>query len=200
MNITSPAAMTLMILHAVSLTSVAQDEPLNLNNTPCGCLHSIDSSSCFQCSPGEFISVSGQKPIRGMASIGDAQFFSGDLTDLTDLEVRGVQNESTSVSSSPGPAHMTFTPMERFIAWLLGMLMLPWMLASLLQCILRSESLLLHALLIASWMALVAGTGWYLWGHQNVLPFTFTAIPLLGTATPYFAFVCDRVDLLRYEK
>lgn len=197
MNITSPAALTLMILHAISLASVAQDEPLNHNNTPCGCLRPIDSSPCFQCSPGEFISVSGQRPIRGMASVGDAQFFSDDLTDLAG---RGVQNESTSVSGTPAPAHLAFKPMERFIAWLLGMLMLPWMLASLLQCVLRSESLLLNALLIASWMALVAGTGWYLWGHQNVLPFTFTAIPLLGTATPYFAFVCDRVDRLRYEK
>ncbi|NQV24258.1 MAG: hypothetical protein HQ518_07800 [Rhodopirellula sp.] len=103
-----------------------------------------------------------------------------------------------SLAGAAFPVRMDPAPLsvaERFWLWLAVVILLPWLLGSLLQSVLRQESMLLESALLLCWMAVVVASSWAFWGAGlPVIVFAALSVPALGGAMPYFAFVMDRLD------
>jgi hypothetical protein len=187
----SVASLLFSLLVAGPLTVVAQDNAVT-NGQTCHCTtpHPTNGRSLDRRSASQ-LNMSGLASIDNTPQRHTSNNVQWSIS-TTDSEVA-----ATLALASVNTLSITrLTVSERAVAWLLAILLTPWLLGSLIQYVFRSGSFLLQGAIVAAWMAAVVGSSWYLWGYAQPFAFTLFAMPLLGISTPYFAFVCDRIDPL----
>lgn len=83
-------------------------------------------------------------------------------------------------------------------AWLIAVLLAPWLFADSISSLLARESNSVNAGLIAFFGTVMAGLAWVCWGRwldTAYAPLALVAAVLL--TVPYFGFVCGRIDAAR---
>jgi hypothetical protein len=79
--------------------------------------------------------------------------------------------------------------------------LVPWTAGSLIQCVMRSDSLLLQGAMLLFWMAAATLSAWSLWGYSlPTMAWTAFCVPVLGCSGTYLAFVAERLAPLCLER